>query len=118
MNNKQLGSYGESIAGLYLQKQGFKIVETNFFSRYGEIDIIAEKDGMLNFVEVKTRTSDCCGQGVEAVTALKLQRMLKTLNFYIYQNNLNEKGFFISILGVTIKKDGKIKIDYEENITV
>ena len=55
MNNKRIGTLGEELAGIMLQEKGYKILAKNFRCRYGEIDIIASKNGVLAFVEVKTR---------------------------------------------------------------
>ena len=62
MNKRQIGKTGEQIAADYLVRNGFTILEKNFRSgRFGEIDIIAEEDSYLCFVEVKMRTSDLFG---------------------------------------------------------
>lgn len=60
MSSKQLGNFGEKIASDYLKKQGYQILDRNYFLKIfsgpkrGEIDIIAKKDGVISFVEVKT----------------------------------------------------------------
>ncbi|MCI4462710.1 MAG: YraN family protein [Caldisericum sp.] len=66
-----MGKEGEDIGARYLQNNGFKIVERNFRTPFGEIDIIARKGKKLYFVEVKTRTSSEYGRGVEAVNKRK-----------------------------------------------
>ncbi len=53
-NNNQTGALGEAIARQYLQNQGFRIIESNYRKQWGEIDVIAERHGIINFVEVKT----------------------------------------------------------------
>lgn len=78
---KSLGQWGEDeVASLYEQR-GFRIVARNYFNRegrrLGEIDLVAVKDRMLVFVEVKTRTSKAFGSAAEAVTFWKQQRILK-----------------------------------------
>ena len=63
-DKKKLGDRGEDYTARYLEKQGFHIVERNWHSRYGEIDIIAENEEYLLFVEVKSRQhgarGSCC----------------------------------------------------------
>ena len=54
-DKKELGREGEELAARYLEKQGYRVLERNYRSRWGEIDLIAEKGGELFFVEVKTR---------------------------------------------------------------
>ena len=59
--NKDIGCAGEELAALLLLQRGYRILARNFACRWGEIDIIAEKEGVLHFVEVKTRLSDTYG---------------------------------------------------------
>lgn len=88
-HKQQLGKFGESLAASYLQKQGYRIIERNFRGRYGELDIIAIKDKILVFVEVKTRIGRQFGLPEEAVTARKLGEVVKTAEFYkISHHNL------------------------------
>ena len=60
--NKDIGCAGEELAALLLLQRGYRILARNFACRWGEIDIIAEKEGVLHFVEVKTRLSDTYGK--------------------------------------------------------
>ena len=75
MNNKKIGTLGEELAEIMLMEKGYKILAKNFRCRYGEIDIIALKNKVLAFVEVKTRLFESCGNGAESVTAVKRQRI-------------------------------------------
>ncbi|WP_022851555.1 YraN family protein [Limisalsivibrio acetivorans] len=77
------GQKGEAKAVKYLKKKGYTICERNFRSRFGEIDIIAEKDGVTAFVEVKTRTDNSYGTGLDAITHEKMRRLRKTAELYI-----------------------------------
>ena len=56
MTSAEIGSAGEKIAALYLEKKGYKILRRNFRVKGGEIDIIAENDDIISFVEVKSRS--------------------------------------------------------------
>ncbi len=80
--NKLLGKAGERKACAYLKKQGYKILERNFKNPFGEVDIIAEKDGDVVFVEVKTRLSDSYGQPSEAVTRARIKKYIDGANYY------------------------------------
>lgn len=82
---KRCGQKGEAIALAYLRKKGYTILETNFHSRYGEIDILACKDGRLHVCEVKTRTDVTFGTPEEAVNWKKLQKLKKTIQCYQQQ---------------------------------
>ena len=75
MNTTDTGRQAERAARVYLEMRGFKIVEQNWRRPQAEIDIIAQKDGVIHFVEVKYRFMDDQGSGLDAITASKLKRM-------------------------------------------
>lgn len=83
---KQFGQKGEEEACSYLRQHGYEIIERNFRTRNGEIDIIAidktEKPYTLCFVEVKSRFSDEYGDPLEAITYFKLRALIRTAQFY------------------------------------
>ena len=84
---KSLGEWGEGhVAGLY-RNRGFKIFDRNYFNRkgkrLGEIDLVAIKDRLVVFVEVKTRTSARFGTPAEAVNIFKQQRLLKACKWFL-----------------------------------
>ncbi|MBI2340836.1 MAG: YraN family protein [Deltaproteobacteria bacterium] len=83
---RAIGDEGEDSASRYLKKQGFKIIERNFFCRVGELDIIAEKKGELHFIEVKTRRTLGFGDPLEAVTPWKQKRVSQTAKYYLLKN--------------------------------
>lgn len=78
-----LGKWGEQLTANYLRKNGWKIFETNFRCRLGEIDLIAANQNYLIFVEVKLRKSNRFGQAGEAVTFSKQQRIRATAELYL-----------------------------------
>jgi putative endonuclease len=75
MNTTQAGRRAESAARAYLEMRGFKIIEQNYRRPRCEIDIIALKDDVMHFIEVKYRATDEQGGGLEAITAAKLKQM-------------------------------------------
>jgi putative endonuclease len=75
MNATETGRKAERAAALYLEMRGFKILEQNFRRARCEIDIIAEKNGVVQLVEVKYRHDDDQGGGFDAITATKLRQM-------------------------------------------
>lgn len=83
---RQSGAYGEKAAALWLEMLGWQIVERNYRSRFGEIDLIAERGGFLAFVEVKTRSKDALVSGEEAVDARKQQRLRLTAEYYLQRH--------------------------------
>lgn len=82
MSTIRAGKLGEQIALKILRRKGYKILQQNFRSKFGEIDIVAEDRGALVFVEVKTRWSKKYGNPEEAVTPWKLRAIAKTGDYY------------------------------------
>ena len=81
-----LGAAGEVMAARFLREKGYDIVGVNVRTRFGEIDMIAQKDSYLVFVEVKTRGEDALYEPKEAVTGAKQRRILKTAAMYLKSN--------------------------------
>ena len=107
---KQIGSYGEQYSAHYLQGNGFHIIDINSTSRWGEIDIIAEKHGTIHFVEVKSGLD--YESAIQNITSRKLSRLTKTGSVYIKKNSLNTDYMYDAVI-VTPKK-----IWHLENITI
>lgn len=102
MNKKQkLGKWGEEIAVTYLINKGYRIIDRNFRTPYGEIDIIAFFGDVTIFVEVKTRSSRVFGYPEDALTKRKLKHMLASAEFYAAENELDTwQNDAISIEGI------------------
>ena len=85
MSHKRLGlgARGEEIAVRYLRERRFKIIERNFTTPLGEIDIIARNGRTLAFVEVKTRSSPAFGSPAEAVGSRKQHQIIKAANWFL-----------------------------------
>ncbi len=81
-HNKLLGAQGEELATRFLIQLGYIIIERNWRTRYGEIDIIVKKANTLYCVEVKTRTNLSYGYPIDAITPKKIQRMQLTAHMY------------------------------------
>ena len=84
----ETGRQGEDLASAILQKAGYKIIDKNYRSRFGEIDIIAEIKKVYVFVEVKYRKDMGFGLPQEVVTKVKLNKIRKTAELYLYENKL------------------------------
>lgn len=83
MNNKEIGNAGERLAEEMLERRGYRIMERNYRCFYGEIDLIAEKNNRVAFVEVKTRLTDSCGDGRSAVNSKKRRRIHNAAGYYL-----------------------------------
>lgn len=79
------------MAEAYLRSQGYEILEKNFYSHFGEIDIIAREGRYLVFLEVKYRRNNGSGLALEAVSQRKRQRIFRTARYYLYKNGLTEE---------------------------
>ncbi len=79
---KRLGASGERKACKYLKRQGYKISERNYKNPFGEVDIIASKDGVTAFIEVKTRNTDDFGTPCEAVGKDRMRRYILAAEHY------------------------------------
>ncbi len=107
---KQIGSEGEALAVEHLKEKGYKIIEKNYKTPIGEIDIIAEDKNTVVFVEVKTRSSDFFGCPFEAVGAKKQQKLKSLALFYLKQKGKELPARF-DVLSIYLK-DGKEEIQH------
>ncbi len=87
---QKLGAWGEIVAKNYYQKLGYQILAQNFYTRYGELDLVLKKNNKILVVEVKTRTSQKFGFGEESVSQKKLQNIYKAWNIFKIQNNIHQ----------------------------
>ncbi len=103
------GDIAEENTCKFLQQQGFMILERNFYSRFGEIDIIATKSDLLHFIEVKSAQD--YERALQNITPKKLQRILKTVDVYL-KKRPTQASYCIDVAAVT--PEG---IELLENIT-
>lgn len=103
-NHNEVGKIGEQKASNYLKIHGHRIVERNFRTKTGEIDIIAEKNGVLIFAEVKTRTQAVFGVPSEAVNYYKRKNIKETAQMYIMKNNYTGNCRF-DVIEIVLKKN-------------
>lgn len=82
MNTKEIGDFGEKAAAEYLEDMDYEVLEQNYRLKFGEIDIIAEHDGCIVFVEVKTRRSNQFGEPSEYVNREKQKRVRRAAACY------------------------------------
>lgn len=88
MNKREVGTRYEQKAAEYLIQNGYVIIDRNFHSRTGEIDLIAKNEGYLCFIEVKYRSSTYHGFPAEAVNARKMMRIIRTAEYYMLVHKL------------------------------
>lgn len=108
-HKKILGAVGEKSAVNFLKKQGYKILEKNFKTRVGEIDIIAKDGEEIVFVEVKTRTSDNFGEPSEAVNHKKQEKYHYVAEQYLLKKGLQEAICRFDVIEVKSEQINHIK---------
>jgi len=116
MNRKDVGVLGEKLAKNFLKKKGYRIRETNFRCRHGEIDIIAEKKDCLMFIEVRTKTSTDFGSPEESVTFAKKEKLIASALAYRNVHQNLPLSWRIDFVAVELDQKGKAtRIELIEN---
>ena len=114
MNRRALGARGESLAGDWYVERGYTILDRNWRTRSGELDLVLEQDRVIIFCEVKTRTSDAFGAGVEAVTREKQQRIRRLASQWLEQHDRPNRGLRFDVVSILAPRDESPKIDVYE----
>ena len=116
MENRELGRFGEKRAARYLRLHGYRIVETNFSCRSGEIDLIAQRGRYIVFAEVKLRKSADFAPAREFVTAAKQQRIRTTAALWLSQHETGlQPRFDVIELYAPQGAEGRVTINHIEN---
>jgi putative endonuclease len=100
------GRLGENEAVRFLEKKGYRIIERNFRTRHGEVDVIAEENGTIVFVEVKARTSAAFGAPEESVGRRKQERIIRASKEYLFTEDLTDHPARFDVVGIEIGSDG------------
>jgi putative endonuclease len=118
-NNLILGKDAESRASGFLKRNGYKILRINYKNRLGEIDIIAQEDDVLCFVEVKCRRSDRFGSGLEAVTRLKQKKLSEVALVFLKENKLLDRSSRFDVVSIDyslgVEKIGLIRNAFDSS---
>ena len=129
---RKLGNLGEDLACRFLMKHDFEVIGRNYLKKCGEIDIIAQKEGTLHFIEVKSVSGEILSnvsgethdndafRPEDNVHAWKLQRLAKTIQIYLLEKNVSPKTLWqLDVITVYIdKKSLKSKISILENVII
>jgi putative endonuclease len=108
---------GEDIATNFLKKKGYQIIERNFRKGYGEIDIVATHQNTLVFVEVKTRTTGLYGGAIEAISYSKLQKLIRTCEYYKMLHPKLPQSLRIDAILIDLENEEVKNIQHIENIS-
>jgi len=112
--NSKTGKQGEDIAVEMLRTKGYVILERNWKNKFGEIDIIAKKDGVLVFVEVKTKVGELFGLPEEMVGGKKLHKVRHMATIYM---NGKETLCRIDVVAIVLAENGSVsRLTHYENV--
>ncbi len=111
-----LGRLGETLAGTYLKNKGYDIVERNWRTPYGEIDLVVRRNETVAFVEVKTRATTSLGPPEISITSRKAEHMRSAAEYYIQQHPELDAEWRIDVITIQLQPDGNpALIDHFEN---
>ncbi len=118
MDKKQTGKIGENLSKKYLLSKGYTYIQSNYHSKFGEVDLIFMDNQELVFVEIKARTSDKFGLPIESMSPKKRLKILKTaLTFLDTATPKSFIGWRIDFIGIKLNySDNKAKIQHIKNI--
>jgi putative endonuclease len=111
-----LGRWGEDTATRYLQEHEYTILERNLRTPHGEIDILASKEDVLTFVEVKMRSSNAYGFPEDAVSPRKQAHMLMAAEHYFENHPDSPETWQFDIIAITRRAGMPPEIEHFENI--
>ena len=113
---RRLGNRGEDLAAVFFIEKGFRVVGRNWNCRAGEIDLIVERDGVLHFVEVKTRRSLAFGYPEASITRKKLQHFARAIELYLRTLRMQPAAYQADALAILIKQEGMPEFHYVEHV--
>jgi putative endonuclease len=116
MNRQETGKVGEKAAQRFLKKHGYRIRETGFRCRYGEIDIVAQRKDCLVFVEVRTRSGPDFGTPEESITQAKKEKLIASAWSYVTSHDNLPQLWRIDVIAIELDDQGKPeRIEHIEN---
>jgi putative endonuclease len=128
ISHNEVGKIGEKTACMFLMKRGFRIIEQNYWKKWGEIDIIAKNKGKLHFVEVKTvsreNVRDVSRETIdeyrpeENVHPKKLEKLSRVIQTYLLEKNYEDEWQFDVIAIFLDIKNREAKCTYIEDVII
>ncbi|MHB0866953.1 MAG: YraN family protein [Thermoleophilia bacterium] len=114
------GQAGETLARRHLEAYGYDIIQTNFRTRYGEIDIIARKGELVAFIEVKARRNSRCGEPFEAVGPRKQNQIRRLARMWVAahqsDSSFRQCVFRFDVIGIMLDdEDGAVQLQHMED---
>lgn len=104
------GEAGEKLAEKFIRSRGFVILDRNVRTPFGEIDLVAEDNGVLVFLEVKTRVSERRGPPLASITALKRRHIIRNAVYYLRYRACAQRACRIDAIGIILARHGKMMV--------
>jgi putative endonuclease len=114
LNRRSLGREGEECAWAHLRRKGYALVERNYRTRFGEIDLVVEKDGVIVFVEVRSKSGVRFGAALESVDRRKQRQVGRMAVEFLARRRLRDRRARFDVVAVEWQ-DGAPEIDHLEN---
>ncbi len=114
MSRRALGVQGEAMAAAWYEDRGYVVLDRNWRTRNGELDLVLGRDGEVVFCEVKARTSDAFGLGVEAVTRDKQLRIRRLAAAWLAERSERAGGLRFDVVSILLPRDGPPTVDVYE----
>ncbi len=108
-SRQRLGVAGERLAAEWLRQAGYLVRALNYRCQAGEIDIVAEEDGDIVFVEVKTRRGEAYGLPEEAVTAAKQRKLIAAAQTYLAEAGCSDAPWRVDMVAIALTPVGKLQ---------
>ena len=110
-----LGRWGEDLAARELERRGYAIRARNVGIGRGEIDLVADHEGAVVFVEVKTRADAQFGGAREAIASAKSERLVRLAREYLARHRQSDAHWRIDVVAIDVEPDGRYQLDVIPN---
>lgn len=110
----EVGAHGEALAARHLAARGYAVRDRNWRHGRGELDIVAERDGAVVFVEVRSRRSDAFGAPEETLTSAKRAKLIETAQAYLAAHGLEHAAWRIDVIAIEL--DARLRATRLEHI--
>ena len=114
-NKRDIGKEGEDLAVQFIARKGYKVLERNYHYGHGEIDIIAEDNGVLVFIEVKSRLNLEFGEPEYAINKKKIQQIKKMAELYLFDKGKEEVDCRFDVIAIILEPKSNPQINHYEN---
>ena len=115
-HNRDIGARGEDLAAEFLESSGMVVLERNWRSRYGELDIVAQDGAAVVFIEVKTRTGTGYGTPAEAVTPLKAERIRRLAGLWLSEQSRRWSRIRVDVVTVLLARGRAPEITHRRQV--